>query len=197
MNVAFFDFDGTLVKGDSLFAFLKFYYRNNKFFFYFKAIKCLPLLISFKLGIIDNNTAKEKLFITFFKGENKNNFLKIAQEFSNLWIPKNLKVDAIKKLKWHQEQGDKIYIVSASIEAYLEPFAIAHSLSLIATKLESTKPILSGKFSSPNCYGKEKVNRIQKEVKLTDYKESYAYGDSNGDRELLAMVKHAYYRRFS
>ena len=44
--------------------------------------------------------------------------------------------------------------------------------------------LITGKFLSKNCYGKEKVNRLLIEgVKKEDFY-IYAYGDSEGDKEM-------------
>jgi phosphoserine phosphatase len=54
----------------------------------------------------------------------------------------------------------------------------------LATKV---KPDLSG-FISKNCYGQEKVNRLlEVEPDRKNYY-LYAYGDSRGDREMLAFA---------
>jgi phosphoserine phosphatase len=55
---------------------------------------------------------------------------------------------------------------------------------------------LTGRFLTKNCYGQEKVNRIKE---LYPHREEYhltAYGDSNGDRELLAFADEAHYKPF-
>ncbi len=47
---------------------------------------------------------------------------------------------------------------------------------------------LTGRFSSRNCYGQEKVNRL---LRVEPHRETYrliAYGDSRGDREMLAFA---------
>jgi len=197
MNIAFFDFDNTLVKGDSLFAFLKFYYRKKSVAFAFKMIAFLPCFLAFKLKLMSRNNAKEKLFVLFFKGESRDSFLNKAAKFANDWIPKNLKKEAMHRLKWHLEQNDEVVIVSASIEAYLAPFAKKENLKLIGSRLDLSSETMSGKFLLPNCYGQEKVNRILEKYSLEKYNSSFAYGDSRGDKEMLEIVKHPFYRSFT
>ena len=47
-----------------------------------------------------------------------------------------------------------------------------------------------------NCYGIEKVNRINEVINLKEYLNIYAYGDSNGDKQMLKIATHAYYKYF-
>ncbi|MCU1390542.1 MAG: Phosphoserine phosphatase, partial [Ilumatobacteraceae bacterium] len=51
----------------------------------------------------------------------------------------------------------------------------------------------TGRMAGDNCRGPEKVRRLRAwlaDHQLTDA-ELWAYGDSNGDRELLAAAAHA------
>jgi hypothetical protein len=41
-----------------------------------------------------------------------------------------------------------------------------------------------------------KVDRIRKHLTLSDYSAIYAYGDSRGDREMLELGMHSYYKPF-
>lgn len=51
-----------------------------------------------------------------------------------------------------------------------------------------TRGRLTGKFSSKNCFGQENVNRLLEKEPQRDSYYLYAYGDSNGDREMLAFA---------
>ena len=55
---------------------------------------------------------------------------------------------------------------------------------------------LTGRFLTPNCYGAEKVNRIRQLLPDRQHYYLVAYGDSRGDRELLAEADEAYYKPF-
>lgn len=188
MNIAFFDFDNTLVKGDSLFPFLRFYHRGKSIVFLLKLSQFLPVFLAYKLKIISRHRAKQKLFILFFKGENKSDFIRKSQEFSKFWIPLHLIAENWQLLLRHQSAGDKIVIVSASVNAYLQPFSEKYHFDLISTEMDLANEILSGKFTTANCYGKEKKIRILESYCLSDFQKSYAYGDSDGDNEMLSIV---------
>ena len=47
-----------------------------------------------------------------------------------------------------------------------------------------------------NCHGKEKVRRINEAFNLADYSSVYAYGDTPGDRYMLAIANYKFYKPF-
>ena len=102
----------------------------------------------------------------------------------------------MEKLQWHQQRGDRIIVVSASMENWLNPWCEMRSLELLSTRLEVEQGMLTGKFATANCHGKEKVNRIRGHVDLDDFEKIYAYGDTDGDREMLMLADEAFYKGF-
>jgi phosphatidylglycerophosphatase C len=55
---------------------------------------------------------------------------------------------------------------------------------------------LTGKIEGKNCYGGEKVRRIQEAYSLEEYSEIYAYGDTSGDRPMLKLGTLSFYKPF-
>ncbi len=106
-------------------------------------------------------------------------------------------MQAIEKLNWHQQQGDRVIVVSASMEDWLKPWCDSKGVELLATSLLSDNGIISGEFATPNCHGEEKVNRIKALLNLSDYDRIFAYGDSSGDTEMLAIADEGFYRKFN
>ena len=68
--------------------------------------------------------------------------------------------------------------------------------TILGTSVETSGGRLTGRFSTANCYGAEKVRRL---LALYPDRATYrltAYGDSRGDRELLAFADEAHYKPF-
>ena len=107
-----------------------------------------------------------------------------------------LRSEAMKRIAWHKNMGHTIVIVSASIESWLRPWCDKNKIDLIATRIEIKKGKVTGKFSSKNCHGAEKVNRIREKYSLPKYSEVYAYGDSLGDKEMLQIADKKHYQYF-
>jgi HAD superfamily hydrolase (TIGR01490 family) len=194
MNIAFFDFDGTITTDDSLIKFIRFVVGDIVFIIGMVVLS--PMLIAYKLKLIPNYKAKQYMLSYFFKGMSEEKFMQVANEYSLNHIDTILRPKAMEKIAWHKEQGHKIVIVSASIECWLKPWCNENNLELIATKLDIKNGILTGKLLTNNCYGIEKVNRIQEHYNLNDYNYIYAYGDSSGDKELLELANESSYKPF-
>lgn len=65
---------------------------------------------------------------------------------------------------------------------------------VIGTKVEVVDGRLTGRFLTPNCYGPEKVRRLREVFPDLSDCHLTVYGDSRGDREMLAIADKAYYR---
>ena len=194
IDLALFDFDGTITKDDSLLKFIRFVVGDVRFVFGLVVLS--PILVAYKLKLIPNYKAKQKMLSWFFKGMSKEAFLKVANEYSLVHIDKILRPKAIEKINWHKNQGHKVVVVSASIEFWLRPWCEKNGLELIATKLEIKDDIVTGKLLSKNCYGVEKVNRIKEIYNLKDFEYIYSYGDSSGDKQMLELAHEKFYKPF-
>lgn len=193
-KIAFFDFDGTITTDDSLLKFIRFVVGDRRFLLGLVVLS--PMLVLYKLKLIPNYKAKQYMLSWFFKGMSKDAFLKVANEYSLVHIDKIVRQKAIEKINWHKNQGHKVVVVSASIECWLRPWCEKNGLELIATKLEIKDDIVTGKLLSKNCYGIEKVNRIKELYDLENFDYIYAYGDSDGDKQILEISHEKFYKPF-
>lgn len=193
--IAAFDFDGTIIKHNSLPFFMFFAVPLHQLVT--GTVKMLPFLLLFKLKMISNEQAKERLIKIFFAGLALDQLNLLSERFIPR-IERMLNPLALEKIKWHQQRNHEIVIISASPENWILPWAKKNTIdTVLATKLEVDKNLITGNFLSKNCLGIEKVNRLlERFPERTDYI-LYAYGDSNGDKELLDLADHSFYRRFS
>lgn len=194
MNIAFFDFDGTITTKDTLIEFIKYAVGLPRFICGFIAL--LPMLVLFKLKLIPNYKAKQMMISYFFKGWSIEKFTIKAQGFSSNMIDPIVRDGALKRLQWHKDQGDEIVVVSASMECWLKPWCEKYDLKLISTKLELENGVVTGKFLTKNCHGQEKVNRIKEKYDLNQYDKIYVYGDSSGDTQMLELGDEKFYKYY-
>lgn len=183
-KVAAFDFDGTLTRKDTLLEFIKFACGRGRFYGGFLLYS--PMLVAYKLGLYPNWKAKQRLFSHFFGGMPYKEFARLGEEFS-AEIDRMVRAETLETLKRHVAEGAKVYVVSASIEEWVRPWCVRQGVEkVLATKIEVTKEgRVSGRFLTPNCYGAEKVRRLQAAEPHRAAYYLYAYGDSRGDKELL------------
>lgn len=182
-TIAVFDFDGTLTTKDTLLLFIRFACGTKKFLF--GMLLYSPLIVMMMLKLYPNWKCKEKVFSYFFQGMPYEDFKRLGEDFGNKFHNIIIRPSMKERLLWHLNHGHKIYVISASIEEWVKPFfRTIGKVTVLATKV---KPDLSG-FASNNCYGQEKVNRLlEMEPERNSYT-LYAYGDSRGDKEMLAFA---------
>jgi len=182
-KLALFDFDGTLTMKDSLNEFLK-YAVGIKTYFY-KLVCFLPIFIGYKLGIISNDKAKQKLLILFFKDWDEKKFKKIAFDFSKERLELILNYEVYNKFLNMKKNGYRVIVISASLECWLKFWCDLHDVELLSTKLKFENSKVTGEFLTPNCYGKEKVNRLKNYLNIDEYDEIISFGDSKADKYIF------------
>ncbi len=184
--IAVFDLDGTLTTKDTLLEFIKFACGVPRFYWGF--LLFCPILILMKLHLFPNWKAKQMFFSHFFKGWEYNDFKAKGQLFANE-IEKMENRKMLEKLNGHLNHSDVVYVISASIFEWVQPWCEKIGVSrVLATQIEvDANGIISGRFATKNCYGKEKVRRLlEVEPERRSYI-LYAYGDSRGDKEMIAF----------
>jgi HAD superfamily hydrolase (TIGR01490 family) len=194
-EIAFFDFDGTITTKDTLLEFIKF--SKGPIHFYLGFLINLPYLIAYKLKIISNQLAKEKVLRFFFNQTPIDVFKKYCEEFSKNQLPQLIRPKAIEEIKRLKKDSIIVVVVSASPENWIEDWTKKIEVELIASKLEVKENKLTGKILGKNCHGTEKVNRICASYNLSNYTIIAAYGDTQGDKPMLQLAQKAYYKPFN
>lgn len=193
-----FDFDGTLTTSDTLLEFIKYAKGTSRFLMVF--LMYSPLLVLMKLHLYPNWKAKQQIFAHLFAGMRIEKFDALcrgfAEESQHLLRPKGITL-------MHEAlvAGAQVFIVSASIDNWVRPFFDIRNLKgvqVLGTQIEVEDGKLTGRFKSNNCYGKEKVHRITEVLKSFERSEYEieAFGDSRGDKEMLAFADKGHFKPF-
>ena len=188
ITVAAFDVDNTLTVRDCVVPFMKTVGGVSK----------LSKVVLSDLGKTiqnvrrrDRDALKMKFVDGIFAGKDAREVESLGVQFASKVADKWLRSDVASRLRWHQEQGHVVILVSASLGAYLHPLGdLLEVDAVLCTELEEENGVLTGKLIGRNCRGKEKASRVQKwcqdsGIALEDL--MYAYGDSSGDTELLEL----------
>jgi phosphatidylglycerophosphatase C len=192
--VAVFDFDGTITRGDSTSAFCRAEFAGRLVPAFLRAA---PWLAGYPLGLVGRQRLKESLLTPVLGGREERDVRARAADWAARRLPGMVRPAAMERLRWHRSRGHRVVLASASLELLLEPWARAAGVDdVLATRLEVRDGRLTGRLAGRNCYGPEKVARLRALVGDLAEVELYAYGDSRGDRELLAAAQHAVYRPF-
>ena len=191
-----FDFDGTLTTKDTLLEFIRFAKGSGQMFRGFLLFS--PLLLLMKLHLYPNWKAKQQLFSYFFKGMNIDDFNALCTHFAeeNKHLLRPAGIEKVRQAI--EEEQATVLIISASIDNWVRPFfdEIDKKIQVLGTQIETNGGRLTGQFTTKNCYGQEKVNRL---TALYPHREAYeliAFGDSRGDKELLDFADKGFYKPF-
>jgi len=139
----------------------------------------------------DRDALKAKFVSGIFSGRNAREIESLGIQFASKVADGWLRSDVAARMRWHQEQGHVVILVSASLGSYLHPLGdLLEVDAVLCTELEEVDGILTGKLEGKNCRGEEKASRIQKwcEGAGIDVEDLvYAYGDSSGDVQMLEL----------
>jgi len=193
-NLALFDFDGTISRKDSFLLFIRYVTRFAQF--WSGCVRLSPRIAAFLAGSYPNHNLKEDFLHMFLAGMSRPEVEVKAKQFSQEVLPAILRKKAMESVRQHQEQGDRVIVVSATPEPVLRPWCARNNLELIATRLEVVDGFLTGRIKGANCRGREKVRRVKKLLDPRDYAAIFAYGDTEGDLPLLEFADIARYKPF-
>ena len=193
-RLVLFDFDGTITTKDTFLEFIKFYRGIPQFLWGF--LLHSPYLACMVFKMIPNWRGKERMLTWFFAGESIEDFNRKSDAFCKEVVPKLIRPKALAEIERHRNEGATVVVVSASAENWIAPWCRNLGLNCLATQLEVVDNKLTGKINGFNCYGPEKEKRLRSCYKLEEFDEVYAYGDSRGDLEMLALAQQKFYKPF-
>lgn len=195
MDLALFDFDGTITHTD---AFTKFvlYAADKRRIRRGKLLLLLPELIAYKTRLTNGKRIRHKTFNLAFENTIEDEIKMKALEFSQNIIPSLIRPQAMDRINWHKERGDEIRVVSASLDLYLEPWCKQHNIALSCNEVEVISGSITGNFIGHDCSADEKRRRVENAYNLADYTNIYAYGDTFEDKELLKLAHYPFYQYF-
>jgi phosphatidylglycerophosphatase C len=193
-GIAFFDFDGTITTKDTLLEFIKF--CKGSFRFYLGFLINGPYLVAYKSKIISNQAAKEKVLQFFFRNTPADVFENQCDAFTKTKLSSLVRPGALQEIKKLKDANYVVVVVSASPENWIRKWAKENEVELIASRLEVKDGMMTGKIIGKNCHGEEKVRRIMEKYVITDYSSVHAYGDTGGDKPMLALATRSFFKPF-
>jgi phosphatidylglycerophosphatase C len=185
VTVAAFDFDKTLSDRDNVLPFLV--EVGGRATVVSALLRSLP-----DVACRRRDAVKARLSQAVFAGRPEAGVRAAATTFAADVVANHLRDDVVARAEWHREQGHRRVIVSASFECYLTPIAATLGFdAAIATRLAvDDTGRLTGALDGPNVRRAEKVRRLDEWLADEDAI-LWVYGDSAGDRELMARANRA------
>jgi len=190
-----FDFDGTLTSKDSFIAFLAW---RAGWPGYAAGVASLGLAAARYLLDRDRGRIKAAAVRRFLAGMTRAELEGEAQRFAAERGRSLLRPDAVRAWRRWQSDGARLVIVTASPEPIVAPFARALGADrLLGTQLAfDEEGRVTGAFAGENCRGAEKVCRL-KAAFGDDVRLEAAYGDTDGDRQMLGLAEEKGFKVFN
>jgi HAD superfamily hydrolase (TIGR01490 family) len=189
-GVAAFDFDGTISRRDTLGPFLARVAGTVPFVA--TLLRRSPRVVAAMMNSSGRDTEKEAVITRLLGGRTAASVSAMGRAYADdLWARQRFRPESLERLQWHRSQGHRIVIVSASLDSYLTPLAPRLGVDhVICCRLETDPAgLVTGRLLGGNVRGPEKANRLRAWLGGGSV-ELWAYGDSSGDDELLAMADH-------
>ncbi|TSC55089.1 MAG: HAD-superfamily hydrolase [Parcubacteria group bacterium LiPW_30] len=193
-NLAIFDIDRTLIKGQSQEALLKFIYKKGyiKNCYY---IKIIFWFVLYKLHIVKNPKKIMEYAFSVFGGKSEQEVKEIINEFFNEDLKGRFYGDGIKLVNELKDKRFRIILISNAVDVLVEKIAEYLAVNdFRGTTLEVKDGKLTGKIEGPIVYGVEKSNIVKKYISDNNIEldNVYAYGDHISDVFMLELAKHPF-----
>lgn len=188
---AFFDFDDTLAKGDSVLPYLMYCIRRG-YAPWTQAPRAMLAYIKWLINPQCVSGAKETT-LSFIKGRTEKEMQEIARGFFRDVQMKRVYAQGMQEILQLRSAGYEVVIVSASADVYMD--LLTEFLPVTAVLATNCEKDAQGRYTGKigaNCKGEEKCRRIQawldQQGLTADWPQCRAYGDSPSDGPMLAMT---------
>jgi phosphatidylglycerophosphatase C len=188
-TVAAFDFDGTLTRYDSLLRFLiTVAGRGPVLRAMGSESRALALAA---VGRGDRDAEKERILTRLLGGRPHDEVETAGRAFGTALARSGITADGRERIAWHRAAGHEVVIVSASLDVYLDEVGRALGVDevLCSSLAVDERGRCTGALIGGNCRGPEKATRLRALLGEADV-ELWAYGNSGGDDEMLALAQH-------
>jgi phosphatidylglycerophosphatase C len=188
--IAAFDFDGTITQRDTLLGYLLAVGGPGRV-----AASLGRHATGMARGLRDDaarDAAKERVVGHVVRGRSLDELDDAGGRYAATLLSR-FRPDVVERIEWHRTEGHELVIVSASLVHYLRPVAASLGFDdVIGVELEFDESrVATGRLARANVRGPQKEARLREWWGDRPATELWAYGNSSGDEDLLAMADHA------
>lgn len=191
---AFFDVDGTLVRGQLFMPMIRPLFRWG----YLRPrhlAKTVYRTAAYRMGLI-RQTDIDRMWeetLEFVKGKRRDDIERVlAQAFEHAGT-RAVRPAARFLVGEHRRLGHEVYLATSQTEEASKPLAALLQMDgLVATRMETNDGVYTGRFVEGYCYGERKADQVERFCKESgiDLSASWFYTDAAVDLPLLERVGH-------
>ena len=181
MDLALFDFDGTITDRETMPHFMRAAVRPHRKFF--GGIFLLPVIFGYKAELVSGSVIRAAICYVGFWRIPAHELDVPGRQFARDFLPTTLRPEAMARIAWHKSRGDIVVVVSGGLDLYLRHWCEQHRGGRFTGRYRGLQRVRS-----------EKARLVQDHFPLSRFSRVFAYGDTPEDHELLAMAHEPYYR---
>ncbi len=191
-GLAVFDLDGTITRHDTLVGFVLACLRRRPW--RLPRLLLVPALALHYLVHRDRGRFKGALIHATLGGLAAAQLARCAEQFVPRTVHEGSFAEALQAIAAHRLQGDRLLLMSASVDLYVPLIARALGFDQsICTKVRwRSDGRLDGRLASANCRGEEKKRCLQALIARQAPQRLYAYGNAGADLAHMRLAQHAY-----
>ena len=193
-DLALFDFDGTLTTRETFPDFMRYAVARPRLLV--GGVLLAPVVFGYRRGWVAGNPTRASIVQVGLRGVDAARLRAQGDAFAREVLPDVLRPEAMTRLAWHRERGDRIVVVSGGLDVYLAPWCATQRVELLCSVLAVRGGRITG-YAGAQCVGEEKVRRVRALCDPQAYAAIHAYGDTHEDNAMLAMAHHRTYRGHS
>lgn len=187
-NIAIFDVDDTVVRGQTQRLFLTFLHEH-KMISHSYYLRILLWFVLYKVGFIKSPQKVMSSAFLFLKGMSEATLSQITDQFYDQVLKDKIYTHAVREINEHIKKGNDVIFLSNAVHPIIEKMCKELNVpSYISTRLETISSVFTGRIDGNPVYGENKLTRLKSYLKNRNYDKMYGYGDHYSDYDFLNFV---------
>ncbi len=191
MDLALVDFDHTITITDTYAGFLRSVATPQQIASAKWSVA--PWVLGYRAGLVPAAALRTRVTRLVFTGRDAAQIEAAGERYATTVLAERLRPQMMARIDWHRGRGDRVVVVSGSLDAYLRPWCSRHGLELICNRLEVADGRLTGRYLDGDR-GAHKAVDIRARYDLSRFARIHAYGDSSEDRPMLSLAHERWHR---
>lgn len=186
MDLALFDFDGTLTTRETFVDVLQ--ACTPRWRLAIGRTLLAPCVLAYRAGWLSAAGMRAAASAVAFAGRDADAVRARMREAAATVLPALQRPSMLARLHAHRGRGDRVIVVSGNYEWWLAPWCEAQGVECLASRLDVQAGRLTGRYLGAQCVGDAKAARVRAHLDPAAFERVHAYGDTAEDHALLALA---------